>query len=41
MGIGYGGYAIERLIEMTSQPLRIVSGVLHDERAAVCLPPRA
>jgi hypothetical protein len=35
------GYAIERLIEMTGQPLRIVPGVLHDECAAVRLPSRA
>ena len=41
MGVGYAGYAIERLIEMTDQPLRIVSGILHDECAALRLaPPR-
>ena len=38
--IGYGGYAIEHLIEMTGQSLRIVSGVLRDECAAARLPPR-
>jgi tRNA(adenine34) deaminase len=41
MGVGYASYAIERLLEMTGQPLRIVSGVLHDECAAFRLPPRA
>jgi tRNA(adenine34) deaminase len=41
MGVGYASYAIERLLEMTGQPLRIVSGVLHDECAALRLPPRA
>ena len=38
MGVGYASYAIERLLEMTGQPLRIVSGVLHDECAAFRLP---
>jgi tRNA(adenine34) deaminase len=37
MGVGYGGYAIERLLEMTGQPLRVVDGVLHDECAALRL----
>jgi tRNA(adenine34) deaminase len=41
MGVGYASYAIERLLEMTGQPLRIVSGVLHDECAAFRLPQRA
>jgi tRNA(Arg) A34 adenosine deaminase TadA len=41
MGVGYASYAIERLLEMTDQPLRIVSGVRHDECAAFRLPPRA
>lgn len=40
MGVGYASYAIERLLEMTDQPLRIVSSVLHDECAAFRLPPR-
>jgi tRNA(adenine34) deaminase len=40
MGIGYGGYAIERLLELTGQPLRVVSGVLHDACAAVRLTAR-
>jgi tRNA(adenine34) deaminase len=39
MGVAYGSYAIERLLEMTSQPLHIVGGVLHDECAALRLPP--
>jgi hypothetical protein len=30
-----------KLLEMTDQPLRIVSGGLHDECAAFRLPPRA
>ncbi len=41
MGVGYASYAIERLLEMTGQPLRIVSDVLHDECAAFRLPQRA
>jgi tRNA(adenine34) deaminase len=41
MGVGYGSYAIERVLELTGQPLRIVSGVLHDECAALRLPQRA
>jgi tRNA(adenine34) deaminase len=41
MGVGYASYAIEKLLEMTGQPLRIVSGVLHDECASFRLPPRA
>jgi len=41
MGVGYAGYAIERLLEMTGQPLRVVSGVLHDECAALRLAGRA
>ena len=41
MGVGYAGYAIEKLLEMTGQPLRVVSGVLHDECASLRLPPRA
>src|SRR5215467_5431013 len=40
MGLAYGSYAIERLLEMTGQPLRVVSGVLHDECAALRLPRR-
>jgi len=38
MGIGWGGYAIELLLEMTNQPLRVVSGVLYEECAALRLP---
>jgi tRNA(adenine34) deaminase len=41
MGVGYASYAIEKLLEMTGQPLRIVSGVLPDECAAFRLPQRA
>ena len=41
MGIGYSAYAIERLLEMTEQPLRVVSGVLHDECAELRLLYRA
>jgi len=41
MGVGYASYAIERLLEMTSQPLRIVAGVLHDECATLRLPHRS
>jgi len=41
MGVGYASYAIERLLEMTGQPLRIVSGVLHDECAAFRVSQRA
>lgn len=40
LGVGYASYAIERLLEMTGQPLRIVSGVLHDECASFRLPSR-
>jgi len=41
MGVSYADYAIERLIEMTNQPLAIVSGILHDECATLRLaPPR-
>jgi tRNA(adenine34) deaminase len=40
MSVGYASYAIEQLLEMTGQPLRIVSGVLHDECAAFRLPQR-
>ena len=34
MGVSHGGYAIERLIEMTGQPLQIESGPFKDECAA-------
>jgi tRNA(adenine34) deaminase len=33
LGASFGGYAIERLIAMTGQPLRVVSGFLRDECA--------
>ena len=29
MGLGYGDYAIEKLLAMTDQPLKVVSGVLR------------
>ena len=29
MGVGYGDYAIEKLLAMTDQPLKVVSGVLR------------
>lgn len=31
MPVGYGDYAIEKLLAMTGQPLRVVSRVLRDE----------
>jgi tRNA(adenine34) deaminase len=31
MGVGYGDYAIEKLLAMTGQPLTVVSSVLRDE----------
>jgi tRNA(adenine34) deaminase len=34
MGVSHGGYAIERLIEMTGQPLRIEAGPFKDECSA-------
>ena len=34
MGVSHGGYAIERLIEMTGQPLEIEAGPFKDECAA-------
>jgi len=34
MGVSHGGYAIERLIETTGQPLQIESGPFGDECAA-------
>jgi tRNA(adenine34) deaminase len=37
MGMGYGDYAIERLLAMTGQPLQVVSSVLGDECAALRL----
>ena len=33
LGATFGDYAIERLIAMTGQPLRVVSGILRDESA--------
>ena len=35
MGVSAGRYAIERLIEMTGQPLEVESGVLKNECAAL------
>lgn len=37
MGVSHGGYAIERLIEMTGQPLEIEAGPFKDECAALRL----
>jgi len=37
MGVSHGGYAIERLIEMTGQPLQIEAGPFKDECAALRL----
>lgn len=37
MGHGYGRYAIEMLIEMTGQPIALVSGILAGECAALRL----
>ena len=37
MGASHGAYAIERLIEMTGQPLRIEAGPFKDECAALRL----
>jgi tRNA(adenine34) deaminase len=37
MGVSQGGYAIERLIELTGQPLRIEAGPFKDECAALRL----
>jgi tRNA(adenine34) deaminase len=37
MGIGYGDYAIEKLLAMTGQPLKVVSRVLRDECEALRL----
>jgi tRNA(adenine34) deaminase len=40
MEIGYGDYAIERLLAMTGQPLAVVSRVLRPECEALRLRPR-
>lgn len=37
LGVSHGGYAIERLIEMTGQPLQIEAGPFKDECAALRL----
>lgn len=37
MGVGYGDYAIEKLLAMTGQPLKVVSGVLRGECEALRL----
>jgi MafB19-like deaminase len=37
MGVSHGGYAIERLIEMTGQPLQVEAGPVKDECAALRL----
>jgi hypothetical protein len=37
MGVGYGNYAIEKLLAMTGQPLKVVSRVLRDECEALRL----
>lgn len=37
MGVGYGDYAIEKLLAMTGQPLSVVSRVLRDECEALRL----
>jgi tRNA(adenine34) deaminase len=37
MGVSLGGYAIERLIELTGQPLRIEAGPFGDKCAALRL----
>jgi len=37
MGVGYGDYAIEKLLAMTGQPLTVVSSVLRDECEALRL----
>jgi hypothetical protein len=40
MGMGYGDYAIEKLLAMTGQPLRVVSRVLRADCEALRLPGR-
>lgn len=37
MGVGYGDYAIERLLAMTGQPLAVISRVLRPECEALRL----
>jgi len=37
MGLGYGDYAIEKLLAMTDQPLKVVSGVLRADCEALRL----
>ena len=37
MGLGYGDYALEKLLAMTDQPLRVVSGVLRADCEALRL----
>ena len=37
MGLGYGDYALEKLLAMTGQPLRVVSGVLRADCEALRL----
>jgi len=37
MGVGYGDYALEKLLAMTDQPLRVVSGVLRADCEALRL----
>jgi len=37
MPVGYGDYAIEKLLAMTGQPLRVVSGILKAECEALRL----
>jgi len=37
MGVGYGDYAIEKLLAMTGQPLMVVSSVLRSECEALRL----
>ena len=34
----HGDYAIEKLLELTGQRVEIVSGILHDECAALRVP---
>ncbi len=35
MGLAYGAYSVEKLLALTDQHVEIVSGVLHDECAAL------
>jgi len=40
MGVGYGDWAIEKLLTMTGQPLTVISRVLRAECEALRLPAR-